>query len=217
MEKTPVQPRPAASATMPPAAPLAIEWWKGLPFLDGALATLCELRQTDAAPLLALLATEDVAQFISPPPCTVEGFERFIAWTIGQRVAGRHFSFAVVPHGMDTAVGLFQVRSLDPGFGVAEWGFVLASPYWGSGMFVEAAKMVVDFAFQMVGAFRLEARAAVRNGRGNGALRKIGAVHEGVLRRSFLRAGEYHDQALWTILAEDWRDAKSVRVRPDVH
>jgi len=57
----------------------------------------------------------------------------------------------------------------------------------------------------VVGAQRLEARAAVANGRGNGALRKIGAVQEGVLRRSFLRNGQYHDQVLWSILAEDWR------------
>jgi ribosomal-protein-serine acetyltransferase len=45
----------------------------------------------------------------------------------------------------------------------------------------------------------------VANGRGNGALRKIGAVQEGVLRRSFLRDGQYHDQVLWSILAEEWR------------
>ena len=51
---------------------------------------------------------------------------------------------------------------------------------------------------------RLEARAAVVNGRGNGALRKIGAVQEGVLRRSFHRGGQFHDQVLWSMLAEDW-------------
>ena len=51
----------------------------------------------------------------------------------------------------------------------------------------------------------MEARASIRNGRGNGALRKLGAVQEGVLRKSFYRNGEYHDQALWTILDEDWR------------
>ena len=49
------------------------------------------------------------------------------------------------------------------------------------------------------------ASPAVGNGRGNGALRKIGAVQEGVLRRSFLRHGQYHDQVLWGILADDWR------------
>jgi RimJ/RimL family protein N-acetyltransferase len=52
---------------------------------------------------------------------------------------------------------------------------------------------------------RLEARAAVRNSRGNGALRKMGAICEGVLRRSFLRNGEYLDQHLYSILDSDWQ------------
>ena len=41
-------------------------------------------------------------------------------------------------------------------------------------------------------------------------VRKIGAVQEGVLRRSFLRNGEYLDQVLWTVLEEDWRRAKVI-------
>jgi RimJ/RimL family protein N-acetyltransferase len=61
-----------------------------------------------------------------------------------------------------------------------------------------------------LGVHRLEARAAVENGRGNGALAKVGAVKEGVLRRSFLRGGRYIDQALWSIVREDWRQAKAV-------
>jgi len=31
-----------------------------------------------------------------------------------------------------------------------------------------------------------------------------------VLRRSFLQNGEYLDQALWTVLQEDWRQAKVI-------
>ena len=54
-----------------------------------------------------------------------------------------------------------------------------------SGVFMEGAELIVDFAFDTVGVHRLEARATVRNGRGNGALRKIGAVQEGLLRKSF--------------------------------
>ena len=50
-----------------------------------------------------------------------------------------------------------------------------------------------------------KARAAVRNGRGIAALLKMGAVQEGVLRKAFLRDGEYHDQGLYTILADEWK------------
>jgi len=181
------------------------DWKAGLPVLTASTFTLRELRKEDAPALLAMLTTEEVSRFISPPPTTVEGFERFIAWTHRERMAGAYACFAIVPHGMTSAVGIFQLRSLEPGFGTAEWGFALGSQYWGSGIFVEGAQLVVEFAFDVVKATRLEARAAVANGRGNGALRKIGAVQEGVLRRSFLRHGQYHDQVLWGILAEDWR------------
>jgi RimJ/RimL family protein N-acetyltransferase len=180
-------------------------WRAALPVMSGTTFTMRELRIEDAPSLLAMLTTEEVARFISPPPTTVEGFERFIAWTHHERRAGNYVCFAIVPNGVGAAIGIFQVRSLDPAFGTAEWGFAMGSQFWGTGIFVEAARLVVDFAFDVVGAERLEARAAVANGRGNGALRKIGAVQEGLLRRSFLRHGQHHDQVLWGILADDWR------------
>jgi len=57
------------------------DWKQALPVLTGSMVTLRELRISDATSLLAMLSTEEVARFISPPPTTVEGFERFIAWT----------------------------------------------------------------------------------------------------------------------------------------
>ena len=162
------------------------DWKQALPVLAGTTFTLRELRLEDAPALLTMLTTEEVARFISPPPTTVEGFERFIAWTHRERANGNYACFAIVPQGLTTAIGIFHVRSLEPGFGSAEWGFAMGSQFWGTGIFAEGAKLVLDFAFDVIGAHRLEARAAVANGRGNGALRKIGAVQEGVLRRSYL-------------------------------
>jgi len=181
------------------------DWQQALPVLGGQQIALRELRLSDAAALLSMLTTEEVTRFISPPPTTVEGFERFIAWTQQRRAEGVYACFAVTLRGCDTAIGIFQVRELEPGFHTAEWGFAIGSPFWGTGVFQEGARLVLQFAFETLGVHRLEARAAVRNGRGNGALRKIGAVREGILRRSFLRNGEHHDQALWSLLAEDWR------------
>ena len=192
------------------------DWRRNLPLLAGEQVTLRELRSSDAPALLAMLTTEEVARFISPPPTTVEGFERFIAWTHSRRAAGEYVCFAVVPAGTDTAVGIFQIRQLDPSFATAEWGFALGSAFWGTGVFMDAAKLTLQFAFESIGVHRMEARAAIKNGRGNGALAKIGAVREGVLRKSFLRHGEYLDQALWSILREDWL-AKAVWGAARVH
>jgi RimJ/RimL family protein N-acetyltransferase len=110
-----------------------------------------------------------------------------------------------VVEGCDSAIGIFQVRELEPGFGTAEWGFAIGSPYWGTGVFQEGAALVLDFVFETIGVHRLEARAAVQNGRGNGALLKMGAVQEGLLRKSFLRNGVYLDQVLYGLVDEDWR------------
>jgi ribosomal-protein-alanine N-acetyltransferase len=208
---------PAARHDVPAAAILNASktstmsnWREALPVLKAKGLTLRELRVSDATSLLSLLTTEEVTRFISPPPKTVEGFERFIQWATREREAGRYICFAVVPDGYDTAVGLFQVRQLDPLFGTAEWGFALGSAFWGSGLFVAGAELVIDFAFDVVGVHRLEARAAVENGRGNGALRKLGAIQEGTLRKSFLRNGRYLDQSLWAILPEDRYRSKAV-------
>ena len=210
-----------AMAMMPapmtqPTSVVTTDWTTGLPVLTGMNISLRELRVSDAPSLLAMLTTEEVSRFISPPPTTIEGFERFIMWANRERAAGAYICFAIVPHGMDTAVGLFQIRQLEPGWGTAEWGFAMGSAYWGTGFFVEGAQLALEFAFETVGIHRLEARAAVANGRGNGALHKLGAVYEGVLRRSFLRDGKYLDQALWSILADDWRLSKNI-IFPTIH
>lgn len=185
-------------------------WQTMLPELSAGTVTLRELRPSDAPALLEMVATEEVTRFISPPPQSLAGFERFIAWAQDERAAGRYVCFGVVPANLDTAVGLFQVRQLDPRFETAEWGFAIGSAFWGTGMFMDAARATLEFAFETVGINRLEARAATVNGRGNAALAKIGAVREAVLRKSFLCQGEYLDQALWSILRQDWRQSKAV-------
>jgi len=204
-------PQPLARVGAMTATPCVMtDWRQVLPVLSNGAVSLRELRTSDAGGLLQLLTTEEVARFISPPPTTVEGFEGFIAWAQRERTDGRYICFAVVPAGMDSAVGIFQVRQLDPTFTTAEWGFAIGRVFWGTGVFMAAARLTIEFAFETVGAHRLEARAAVANGRGNGALAKIGAVREAILRRSFVRKGRHFDQALWSIVREDWRRAKAV-------
>ncbi len=220
MENMPYRAELESHVAVPAGAPwraASSDWRARLPLLCARHVTVRELRVSDAPSLLATLTTEEVMRFISPPPTTVEGFERFILWTQRQRAAGVYVCFAIVPEGHEDAFGLIQVRQHEPSFTVAEWGFVLGAQFWGTGIFPEAARLVVEFAFDAIGVHRLEARAAVANGRGNGALKKLGAVQEGILRKSLFRHGLYLDQILWTILDEDWQLARTGRLPPRVH
>jgi len=103
-----------------------------------------------------------------------------------------------------TAQGVITAGTAPDATGQGELGFVMASRLWGRGLFPEAARLVLDFAFRVVKVHRIEARSAVDNARGNAALQKLGASREGRLRAAFLRDDHYVDQYLWSILDTDW-------------
>jgi RimJ/RimL family protein N-acetyltransferase len=185
-------------------------WRDQLPVLEGRRVSLRELEGSDAATLLPLLGAPEVARFLSPPPQSLERFAGFIEATLTERRAGRYAGFAIVPHETGRPVGLVQIRQLDPSFGTAEWGVALGAEWWGRGLFVDTGHLLLDFAFSELGTFRLEARVAARNARGNRAVEKLGAVAEGLLRGSLVVAdGSRHDQVLWSWLKEDWRRARA--------
>jgi RimJ/RimL family protein N-acetyltransferase len=176
------------------------EWRSVVPTLIHQTTRLRELRSSDALPLLSMLTTEEVTRFISPPPVTPEGFERFIQWSHRKRMAGQYVCFGVVPAGYDVAVGIFQVQI--PSGETPEWGFAMGSPFWGTGLFLQGAEAVLDFAFHGIGLDELCACAAVENGRGNAALQKVGALRQGIVRDGLVRNGKPMDQYYWTLSAD---------------
>jgi RimJ/RimL family protein N-acetyltransferase len=194
----------------------APDWRSRLPELSNEKVTLRDLRLSDAPSLFAMLSVHEVRRYMSMPPVDLAGFERFIEWALAERRAGRYLCFAIVPKGHDVAIGIFQVRQIDAAFTMGEWGAAIGSQFWGTGIFEAGVDLLFEFLFDGLGLHRLEARAAVRNGRANGAARKVGAVPEGVARRGMCCDGEYHDQLMWSLLAEDWRQSRN-DPKPTVH
>ena len=176
------------------------DWREGLPFMATSRLVLREVRTGDAEELFRLTRLPDIARHTWPPPDAVEAFEQFIEWARETRAEGKHAAFAVVPKGRTTLAGLFDLRAMQPGFVRAELSFFLDPAVWGTGVFLDAARLVCEFAFTAVGIHRIEARCEVDNDRGNGALKKLGATLEGRLRSSFERDGQPVDQYLWSLV-----------------
>jgi RimJ/RimL family protein N-acetyltransferase len=212
IDKMPLRQRVAAeashSAADRPTDPARPDWKAGLPVLSNERVMLIDLRVSDAPSLCANLSRQEVHRFMSAPPSDVAGFERFIQWAHDERSHGRLMCFAVVPKGYDVAVGIMQVRQIDQEFTMGELGAALGSQFWGTGLFEAAVDLLFAFVFNTLGLRRLELRAAVQNGRANGAARKVGGVPEGVARRALFCGGRYHDQLMWSVLAEDWRQSR---------
>jgi RimJ/RimL family protein N-acetyltransferase len=191
-------------------------WRDELPTLTARTVTLREPAPSDLGPLVDLLSLGDATRFGLDEPVSDVAVQQFIERVARDRAAGLSFTYVITLSATRTVVGLMQVRQLDPAFEAAEWECTIAPSSRSSGVFLEAARLVGSFAFGSVGAHRLEARVLLRNGRANGALRKLGAVQEGILRRSLRLGGEYLDQVLWSMLKEDWGD-HWVSTSPRVH
>lgn len=195
---------------------IAVASWRNeLPTLTGRSVVLREPAAADLSALVDLLAVADACRF---------GLEAHDSAAVRQlidrasrdRTNGVAFSYAIASSSSHAVVGLLQVRQLDPLFEAAEWECTIAPSARGTGVFIEAMRLAASFAFASVGTHRLEIRVPLQNGRASGALRKLGAVQEGILRKSLRRGSEYFDQVLWALLKEDWRH-DGAATSPRVH
>jgi RimJ/RimL family protein N-acetyltransferase len=199
-----------------PAVAAAIDWRTDLPTLTSRTVTLREPVEQDLGALADLLSIDDASRFGLEGPITDLAVQSFIEQVVRARKAGLSFTYVVTQGAGRPVIGAIQVRQLDPTFEAGEWEATLQPAARGTGVFLEAARLVGSFAFGSIGTHRLEARVLLLNGRANGALRKLGAVQEGVLRRSIRRGGEYLDQVMWSVLKEDWSE-HWVSTGPRVH
>jgi RimJ/RimL family protein N-acetyltransferase len=199
------------------SAAIGVATWRNeLPSLGGRVVILREPVTEDLGSLVDLLSIGDATRFGLEEPVSDVAVLELIERSARERASGLAFTYAITLASARTLVGLVQVRQLDPSFEAAEWECTIAPSLRGSGVFLEAARLVGSFAFGTIGTHRLEARVLLQHGRANGALRKLGAVQEGVLRRSVRRADDYFDQVLWSLLKEDW-DVHWFSIGPRVH
>lgn len=202
-------------AAVPPSA-ADVNWRERLPTLSSASVTLREPVAADALSLMTALSAEALAEVVAdPPPATPEGYASLFAALADKRVKGTEACWAIVPRDAGAAIGLIRVRALDHGFTMVEGTAALAEEFRGTHVFQDAARLVLGCLFRTMQAHRAEFRVDVRNPRANGALRKLGASQEGLLRRARHREGIYSDEVLWAIVATDWglpREAGQPRV-----
>jgi [ribosomal protein S5]-alanine N-acetyltransferase len=180
-------------------------WSERVPPLRGDLTTLREVAVSDVHTLFTLFSDPAVTAYMAPPPPTIAKFAGFVVWSHQEREQGHGLCFGIVPDGMTAAVGILQVRCLDSTVSTAEWGFVLSAHFWSTGVFFDAADLLVEFAFTTMRIDRLEARIALRNRRAHAAVRKLGARPESTLASSSETGIPRDPELVWTLREQDWR------------
>ena len=83
--------------------------------------------------------------------------------------------------------------------------YSLSHRHWGKGLMTEAARAVMNWAFQTYSFNRMFAYCDPRNIRSRRVLEKLGMKREGQLRSHLKWNGEFRDQLYYGILRDEWK------------
>ena len=90
--------------------------------------------------------------------------------------------------------------------GQAEVGWLLGCRYQGQGIATEAVKAVLAFGFGPMGLHRIYARTGLLNVRSWRLMERVGMRREAHFRQSHQVEGEWDDEFIYAILADEWRE-----------
>jgi RimJ/RimL family protein N-acetyltransferase len=122
----------------------------------------------------------------------------FVAWATVERASG-------------VAVGSTRFADIAPEHDRVEIGWTWIAPSrQRSAINTEAKLLQLTYAFDTLGAGRVALKTDLRNERSQRAIERLGAVHEGVLRRHMrLPDGFVRDTVYYSILADEWPAVKA--------
>jgi RimJ/RimL family protein N-acetyltransferase len=123
---------------------------------------------------------------------------------------GEYLPFAVIHLGSGRAIGWTTYLDIVPGDERLEIGWTwYGSAYWRSPVNTESKLLLLTHAFEDLGMGRVQLKTDHLNLRSQKAIARLGARHEGVLRRHRQRPdGTWRDTVYFSLLADEWPAAK---------
>ncbi len=85
-------------------------------------------------------------------------------------------------------------------------GWLLGKAYQGKGYATEAAKALLRYGFLELGLHRISARTSLDNIRSWRLMERIGMRREAHFWKSHMVKGEWRDELVYALLAEEWRE-----------
>jgi RimJ/RimL family protein N-acetyltransferase len=129
-----------------------------------------------------------------------------------QRYADKQANDAARLYGIwldGTLVGGTMFVAFDATFGNCEVGCWLEPAATGRGLITAAASLLIDYALVTRGLHRVEWHCRPDNKASSNVARRLGMKLDGRLRADFPWKGVRHDSEIWSMIAPDWKAAKS--------
>lgn len=179
--------------------------------LEGRHVRLEPLEPHHAPDLAAAVAPEIWRYLDGPPPLSEADVAAFIDEALAVAADGSQIPFATVHRASGRAVGSTRFMDIRPAHRALEIGWTwLGKPWQRTAANTEAKRLMLGHAFEHLGAVRVCLKTDARNVQSQQAIARLGAVHEGVLRRHMiLWDGTIRDTVYYSILDHEWPAVKA--------
>ena len=178
--------------------------------LEGRLIALEPIRDEHREPLRAAAADPIIWRWMQIDASKTEGFDRWFAHALSEAAAEREVPFVTIEQEGGRVLGSTRFLTLRPEHRGVEIGNTwLARSAWSSGANVEAKLLMLEHAFEHVGAMRVEFKTDARNVESRRALDALPATLEGIFRKHMLIHAGIRDSAYYAITDDDWPAVKT--------
>lgn len=172
----------------------------GFPALGNEQLWLRALQVEDVAEIYALRTDPEVNRYIPRPPMTdVDQAKRFIRKIHHSIEVGDWLYWAITQQGSDRLVGTVCLWQFQWQHARAEIGYELLPKFQRQGIMTAAARLVLDFAFQILHLHSVEARTVPENLRSTRLLERLGFGLEGHFSERLHFEGHFWDEAVYAM------------------
>jgi RimJ/RimL family protein N-acetyltransferase len=181
---------------------------------DSAMTTarllLRQFTADDFEPLLAIQSRPDVARWLywgarGPDEVRTSLQDKARGSTLAED--GDSVSLAVVLKESGELIGDCMLRLVSREHRQGEIGFVFHPDHHGRGYATEAARLLLEIAFEDLDLHRVVGRLEPRNAASAGVLERIGMRREAHLVENEFVKGEWQSELVYAILRREWRAA----------
>jgi RimJ/RimL family protein N-acetyltransferase len=179
--------------------------------LEGTHVRLEPLTLDHAASLAQVAFDPDLWQWTLTRIEHPTDLHAYIEEALAAQRAGTALPFCTFDRRSHTAVGSSRFGNYDPANRRVEIGWTwVARPWQRTCINAEAKLLMLAYAFDDLECLRVEFKTDSLNLRSQGALEKLGARREGVLRSHMIvQGGRRRDSVYYSILLEEWPDVRT--------
>ncbi|MEV8377347.1 GNAT family protein [Kribbella sp. NPDC056861] len=173
--------------------------------LTGGGTRLREFRLDDLEDYLAVVGDDRVTSWLSFDSRDRAAAEKQLGGMVERAALADRPDYALAVTRLDDDRLIGFARLGPTGVQAAHLGYAIAAEYWGHGYATDAARTLVNFAFESLKLHRVSAAIGPENLASVAVVKRLGFSYEGRIRHHVFTNGDWRDSLLYSLLATEFR------------